>query len=498
MFVDARSIEEGTDVDCDVCIVGAGPAGIAIARELDADGARVCLLESGGLKPDARTQDLNDGVSVGGRYKASGVEAADVVGFSRVRCLGGTTNHWGGWCRPLDRIDFEERPKVPGSGWPIDRDELDPHYDRAQKFCQVGPSTYEADHWARRSRTRPLPVAAPAVSAVYQISRPVRLGEVYAPALRRSRRIRVMLHAIAVSLVANAAATRVERVRVATLTGRRFDVRARRFVLAAGGIENARLLLVSNDARPRGLGNDHDLVGRYFADHPHALAGFVAGAPDRNLAFYRIRQAARTTIKGALATAEAFVRAEGLLQFSVTLETLRPERSPALSDGVLELLGTSNRERRPELDTALYMRSEMAPNRDSRVTLSQKDRDAVGLPRVRVDWRLGELDRTSTKRSLEALAQALGQAGAGRVFSSLPYDERFFDGLIGGSHHMGTTRMHRDPRRGVVDADCRVHGVSNLFVAGSSVFPTTGYSNPTLTIVALALRLASTLGRAGT
>jgi choline dehydrogenase-like flavoprotein len=494
MIIDARSIEDGAEIDCDVCIVGAGPAGITVARELDESGVRVCMLESGGPSPEPRTQELNDGESVGGRYKASGVEAGDTVGFSRVRVLGGTTNHWGGWCRPLDPIDFDERPGVPDSGWPIRRDELEPHYARAQAVCRLGPASYDAAHWARRSGARLLPVARPVVSEVYQLSAPRRFGDIYRGALMRSRRIRVLLHANVVNIAADADAGRIERVRAATLTGTRFEVRARRFVLAAGGIENARLLLASNDVRPGGIGNGHDLVGRYFADHPHTLIGHVAGPLAPQLAFYRFHPVAGTTVRGALTTAEGFVRSEGLLRFSLTIEKLRPEPLPPLTDGVLDLLRATGGTDR-ELDTALYMRAEMAPNRDSRVTLSDKDRDALGMPRVRVDWRLGDLDIASIKRSLDAVAQAFGRGGVGRVYRTFAHDDSLSEALIGGSHHMGTTRMHGDPRRGVVDADCRVHGISNLFVAGSSVFPTVGFSNPTLTIVALALRLAERLGR---
>lgn len=493
MFIDAREIDDGTELDCDICIVGAGAAGITLARELDGGSLDVCVLESGGLQFDDETQDLADGESVGGRYKVSGVGPDEVVAFSRLRYFGGTTNHWEGWSRPLDEVDFEERPGVPGSGWPIDRADLAPYYERAQEICQLGPPDYAAGTWAERARVPALPGTDEVGTEVYQLSPPTRFGTAYRRALRSSRNVRVVLHANAVGLAASGRGTRVERVRVATLTGRRFEVRARRFVLAAGGIENARLLLVSNDARRRGLGNDKDLVGRYFADHPHGYIALVAIGRDLDLRLYRLRRVAGTRIRAALETTERFAEAHGLLRFSVTFERPFPlRRPPELSEGILELLRPALRDDEPTLDTALYMRTEMAPNRDSRVTLGV-DQDALGLPRVRVDWRLGELDRRSVDKSLEAVARALGQHGIGRVLSVPALNPAIWDRVEGGNHHIGTTRMHDSPRSGVVDADCRVHGVSNLFVAGSSVFTTSGVANPTLTIVALALRLARSL-----
>jgi choline dehydrogenase-like flavoprotein len=135
---------------------------------------------------------------------------------------------------------------------------------------------------------------------------------------------------------------------------------------------------------------------------------------------------------------------------------------------------------------------EQQPNRDSRVTLSER-RDALGLPATRLDWRLTAADKASLLRNLRALGAEFAGAGLGRLHLSLPEGDAWPHDLTGGNHHMGTTRMATDPRDGVVDAHCQVHGTANLHVAGSSVFPTSGAANPTLTLVALALRLADRL-----
>jgi choline dehydrogenase-like flavoprotein len=148
-------------------------------------------------------------------------------------------------------------------------------------------------------------------------------------------------------------------------------------------------------------------------------------------------------------------------------------------------------------------RAEQAPNPASRVMLSE-ERDAFGLPRIALDWQLLDVDKRSLKVTMEALDRELRRLSLGRVEPSAWLDEPetpwVADPLVsnhpvGGYHHMGTTRMATSPRRGVVDADCRVHGLGNLYVAGSSVFPTGGWANPTLTILALALRLGDHLGR---
>ena len=490
MVIDARSVSDRSEIECDVCIVGAGPAGITVARELETGGLRTCLLEGGGLKREEPTQALNEGESAGGRYRIGGYAPAHALGISRLRQLGGASNHWAGWCRPFDELDFEERSGVPDSGWPIDRAELMPYYRRAQDVCQLGPFEYSAPRWARSTRTTPLPLTEPLASAIYQISNRPRFAEVYGPGLRRSRSIRLVLHANAIGLGTNRDGSRVERVRVATLTGRRFDVRARRFVLATGGIENSRLLLASNDVRPRGLANDHDVVGRYFADHPHAVVANFAYPDDVGFDFYTVRKARGATLLGALVTTERFARSERLLRITATFQA--PRAKTPLDAGVLELLRGANGDRARGRMGAMYVRSEMAPDRRNRVTLATQ-RDPFGFARARVDWRMRDLERRSIERSLEVTARAFGRSLGARVFSATAHDERAWSEFGGGNHHMGTTRMHRSPRHGVVDADCRVHGVPNLFVAGSSVFPTSGWANPTLTIVALALRLARTL-----
>jgi choline dehydrogenase-like flavoprotein len=491
VFADGRGVADNTTLDADLCIVGAGAAGITLALELLDTPLKILLVEAGGLEYEPATQDLYRGENVGHPYFK--------LESSRLRMFGGTTGHWNGWVRPLDPIDFEERSWVPDSGWPIGRADLDPYYERAQRYVQAGPFDYSAPDWEQAAKARRFALARELVdTAVFQFSPPTRFGTVYRDRLRRARNVTVLLHANVVGIRLAPDRGRIERVDVATLTGKRFDARAARFVVATGGIETPRLLLASN------VGNEHDLVGRYFADHPHAPCALASLPEAPSLAsLYALHEhVRRTDVRGVLVTTEQLMRSEQTLQFSASLdrveddpfvprdsdaETRRQDSGRPVAALEQGLMHAAKRHL-----FSLFMRAEQTPNRESRVTLAD-ERDELGMPRARLDWRLSELDRKSIRTSVRALGRAFVAAGIGHVYSRPEAEAEFWTGIEGGYHHMGTARMHADPRRGVVDRDCRVHGVGNLWLAGSSVFPTTGYANPTLTIVALASRLAQHL-----
>lgn len=502
MFADGRGVADNAVLDCDLCVVGAGAAGIVLALELNATRLKILVLEAGGLQYEPETQSLYRGESVGHAYFN--------LDSARLRMFGGTTGHWQGWCRPLDPIDFKERSWVPDSGWPLDYEDLEPFYARAQRYVQIGPYDYSSAFWARATGAPPFKLPPELVeTSVFQYSPPTRFGLAYREPVRRSSNVTVFLHSNVTSLRLSPSGRRVERVQVATLSGRRFAVRAARFVVAVGGIETPRLLLASNDVVRNGVGNEHDLVGRYFADHPHAPVA-LASLPEQasvDSLYYRRDHVLGTATRGVFVTSDRWMRTERTLRFSASLDPV--EADPFVDRNA----AAEKRAERPAEDLAvverglegggkrhvfsLFMRAEQAPNRDSRVTLSQT-RDELGMPEARLDWRFGELDRSSVRASVRAIARAFGAAGLGHVYSRPAQEPDFWQRVQGGFHHMGTARMHTDPRRGVVGRDCRVHGVDNLYLAGSSVFSTTGFANPTLTVVALAVRLARRLrgGRA--
>ena len=523
MLSDARELANDQQIEVDVCIVGAGPAGISIARELIGNGARVWLLESGGREVERRLQRLNRGQSVGYPIYRSH--------RSRVRAFGGASRHWfrpgdESWAaRPLDPIDFEARPGIPWSGWPFDRAHLDPYYAQAHAVCQLGPFDYDPGHWADPERTPPLPLPpGPVESTVFQHGTATFDG--YFEELVCAPNVTLVLHASVVDLATGDDPGRVDRVELRREDGSRCSVKARWVVLGAGGIENPRLLLLSRRTHPRGLGNDHDLVGRFFAERLSARTGYIVPADPQltgRVGLYPVHEAAPgVRVQGALRLRDAVQRKRQLLNcafflptrnLSMTVEAVRsiatlvkagrrhplPEgmvghlRNVATGLGDLTVFARDHLRRPDHGRSVLVLRAqgEQAPNPDSRVSLGTR-RDRFGLPVARLDWRPADSDRVSIRASQEVIDRALRDAGLGHVELMLG-DEDPPALLEGNFHHLGATRMHPDPANGVVDADCRVHGVRNLYVAGSSVFPTYGCSNPTLTVVALALRLADHL-----
>jgi choline dehydrogenase-like flavoprotein len=519
MLCDARKLSNEELIETDLCIVGSGPAGISIARELRGRGYQICLLESGGRQPERQAQRLNRCQSTGYPIQLS---------LSRVRAFGGTSRWW--WpdqtwaCRPLDPIDFEARPSVRYSGWPFDRAHLEPFYKRAHKVNELGPYDYDPKGWTTAC-TPELPLAAPEIESTMFQHAPGTFNSRYDD-LVRSDDVTLFLNASVTDLVPNDAYQCVERVEVRRDDGSRFFVRPQFVVLAGGGIENPRLLLLGQLARGRVLGNDHDLVGRFFAERISAGSGFVVAARPETVdraGFYDFHAAKGTYVQGALRVTDKIQRERDLL--NVVFHLLdRPAlaMSPAIRSIATLTKGVF---RQPPLlfdlpshlgnvaaglgDVAAMVRAylsrgvpgrrvlmmcvqgEQAPNPDSRVTLGRRS-DRFGLPVACIDWRPSAGVRESIRASQEVISAGFKAARLGHVESMLG-DEHPPALLEGNFHHLGATRMHENPRRGVVDANCRVHGVHNLYIAGSSVFPTYGASNPTLTILALALRLADHL-----
>lgn len=492
MLRSARAIPDGTTLRGDLCIVGAGAAGLSLARSLAGSRLRVILLESGGLQPDGATQSLYTG-----RIEGSGQPPLHA---SRLRYFGGTTNHWEGLCGPFDRIDFERRPWVPDSGWPITRESLDPFYLRAHEVCELGPFDYGEDTWGSFASTPEAFAAAGAEVALTQHSPPTRFGERYRSAIRQAENVQALLHANALGLVTGENGGRVERVEVATLDGQRFSVEASRFVVACGAVENARLLLLSNATQAEGLGNRNDLVGRYFLDHPRLRpAGAVlwTDTRSRRLAQAILEDGVKATLSVRLGA--RVQQRERLLQTSFFTSAWRGLAETAdlddLDGAMVKWLQRLSGDADPAALSVCWMRSEQAPRRESRVRLGDET-DALGQRRVVLEWRLGELDRHTHDAAARLYAEAFTRAGAARVHLADEVLEAGADPwqrVTSDWHQMGTTRMAASEREGVVDRDCRVFGVDNLYLAGTSVFPTGGWINPTLTLVALTLRLADHL-----
>lgn len=518
MFIDSRQLEQETDIRTDVCIIGAGPAGITIAREFIGSSYEVCLLESGGLDFDADTQALSRGENVGFPYYDHDI--------AQIRRFGGSTNVWAGVCRPLEEIDFEIRDDVPYSGWPFDKSYLDPFYRRAHEVCRIGPYDYSLGAWQREDAA-PMPMNSDRVSTAMCMFSPVRFGHEYREQLEQAPNIKTYLFSNVVEILGGVARGGITGVRASTLGGKKMSVSARVYVLAAGAIQNARILLASQSVDRNGIGNDHDAVGRYFMEHIHVPGGaLLTGDKQVGGQLYKGVDKGGVHAKGFLTFPPAVLQEEGLLNNRIWVKESTPEEesrkasNSVLSAGLMwnslmegdarDAIGRHLLNVMKDLDDVLiygYLRSfrpepgvltlinylEQAPNPDSRVSLSS-ERDALGMRRARLCWKFGDLEKNTLMRANEIVGLEAGRTGIGRVkIVESRTDTGWPAGVRGAWHQMGTTRMDRNPKVGVVDPNSRVHGTNNLFVAGSSVFPTAGYTNPTLTIVALALRLADHL-----
>ncbi len=545
MIGDARSVVRGTRIEADICIVGAGAAGITVALELLGSGQRIVLLEAGGTTEDPEDQALYEG------------EVADALLHSppdkyRQRRFGGSTTIWGGRCVPFDPIELEHRSWIPDSGWPISYQELAAYYPRANAVCEAGECVYDAER-AMPGGMRPLlRDFAPTDFTTGRIERfscPTDFGRRYRDRLATAPDVRVLLHANCTRLLASADGARIEQAIIETLDGNRFGVIATRFILATGALEVARLLLASRDVHADGIGNARGLVGRYYMCHiagsigtlrinsptEHVWQGYdraedgvycrrriaLTEAVQRREAIgnavFRLHHPRipdprhRTGALSAIFLARRFISYE----YGKRLVTQQPVGAQAwlqhAANAGLDVFGTSRflwhwlRDRvlaerkfptviiRPRKNLfSLDFNAEQVPNWDSHVRLTGQT-DRFGMPRLHIDWRYSELDVRTVATAFQLLQRDLAQSALGEL--TLDPDEADIetvirrDGAYGG-HHIGTARMAHEPAHGVVDEDCRVFGVHNLYVAGSAVFPTSGQANPTLTLVALAIRLA--------
>lgn len=474
MIQDLAELDPPLKLACDLCVLGSGPAGLALARRFNGSGLAVVVLEAGGMDWSEVAEDMNEG-RVAGPF-------ADTYSLisTRRRQFGGATNHWGGWCAPLDPWDFEARSWVPHSGWPIRLKDIETHYRTAAAFLEVerevGPDRVDPPLERRLDETLRTVLWRFSALRPAWVAVPKTLRDRMVAELQPSSNVTVLLRAVATDLESTEDAGRVTGVRVRGPGTKEMRIEARAVVLACGGIDNARLLLNADRVQAGGLGNAHDLVGRFFMEHPHTPAARFLSDTDAYGALRDRRYLGRDFLPGISLGLEAQRRA-GVTNGSITLESAPTGESGA------EVLAS----------WTLFARMEQVPNPDSRVYLSD-DRDAMGLRRVVLDWRLTEHDRRSVRTLVAAFARHAGMRGLGRVqFDETLSETSWPDGVFGGAHHMGTTRMADDPRHGVVDRDCRVHGIENLYVAGSSVFPTGGWANPTLTLTALAFRLGDHL-----
>ena len=508
----------------DLCIVGAGAAGLALAAEFLGTSWRVIVVESGLRDPDALDAELNTLSCEGLRH--------DGWREGRCRGLGGTTRAWGGQLVPMMSSELQARSWVPDSGWPFDLDTLDPYYRRVEELLRTEGPPYDAHNFDRLRI--PAPRFDPGEFRI-RFSQWTALGRrnfavLWRSQLERSRNVCVILDATAIAVHCAVSGKHCNCIEARARSGAQVKIHARTFVLACGGLETARLLLASPLPAGGSAANSSGLVGRYFQDHVSYMAGIIRPAQRRTVqGIFDPRYLGGTMFSMKVEpTDEAMQRngwlhamahvafqipdALGWMEVRRILRSLQAGRfeMPSFHEALAMLRGgtdlmrlvisraLANRRRSPDSGAILLLVDcEQAPNPESRVYLDRsQDSDAFGMPRLRLDWRLTELEcRTLTGFALR-VAQEFERLGLAHIELAGDPDFGRRDSIGAARdifHHMGTTRMSRTPAAGVTNSNLRCHDVDNLYIAGPSVFPASGVANPTFTVLALALRLADHL-----
>jgi choline dehydrogenase-like flavoprotein len=498
----------------DICIVGTGAAGLTLASVFLRSGTSVMMLESGGLELEEEAQRLNRCDT--GQLLFEGAHRG------RKRVFGGSTTCWGGQLLPLDPIDFAHRAWVDHSGWPVTAEDMAPYYREALKFAGADELNFDSD--VCRALTRESPFDPEILRYYFSKWSPhPNFRDVLADDLRQSDHVRVFLHANATRLELGARRDRVKEVRVYNASLEEFTFIAPTVILCTGGIETARLLLTNRHQAPNGIGNAHGLVGRFFQDHPSLLVGAVRSNDPQQMnecfastAVDGLRVTPRVSLSPQVQEAQGLLNASAYLSFAYPPTLLRRAMVLNLARGI----GVQQRAARNLVDAGrllvgptirLHRRGsrlgkhaqfgvtvimEQEPCAESTITLANHT-DRFGVPRAKIRWHATDKTWETVVRFSRILKSEFRQAGLGDLdlFPHVTADRAYWRVFPHDMyHHMGATRMGTSSETGVVDENCRVFGVQNLFVASSSVFPTGGHSNCTLTIMALALRLANHIG----
>ena len=490
MICNGKDYQTHTVLQTDVCIIGSGPAGVTAAWHLQKAGVKVILIE--GSRP---VQDYVSGYSDSWPDKvllyngvAEGLFKENEPDFlyrpygdpnnpettnpgERERVFGGTSNHWGGQCRPLDPITFEERPGFPA--WPIKRTDLDQYYEKAAAFCGL-TNNFTTEYWAGQLGAQ-IPQLAGFDVEMYQFNNINFATQNFeGETTIRDSAAEVILNASLLSI--NLSGGSVSSISVASMNddpkhpkpATEFTIKASAFVLACGAVANARQLLLSN------VGNEHDKVGRYFMCHPIPKALDDPRDPNNKV----VRISKKTSIlepdeqKIMSGTSSAGVYVEA--RFSPT-----DVQQKKLGIGSCWFVDKSN---------GYYF--EVAPNPESRVTLADTVDPVFGQPQTKITWKLSDTDQTTYEQTTKLFQAVVESRGASVAFATW---EELRKRLVINGHHIGTTRMSLKPEDGVVDANLKVHSVKNLYVAGASVYASAGISNPTFTVITLSIRLAEHL-----
>jgi choline dehydrogenase-like flavoprotein len=520
MFINGNDIKAPYQEECDICIIGAGVAGIVLANELKDFEGKVLLVDGGDINYSQESQELYEGESRPKYFPDPS--------YSRLRFFGGSSNHWQNNTSPFQPIDFEKRSWIPHSGWPISFQDVEPFYKQAEKYCGVDGDGYNTEYWSKIVKSEDVLKSSDVLETQMAKSPifPVRFYNVYRNALSKQSNLKIISNTNIVDVTYQDKYKKINAVGCVTNSNVPITIKSKVFVLALGGLENARMLLSFNEKHDNNLGNQGDAVGRYFMEHPTIRgAHFFVDAPKR-FSLYNYKVIKNKGVVGFNSLTEAslkenksinlripffeatdFELSDGVSSSNIFKESLSKWELPEnigshlyniVSDLDMVAEGLYRKEFNEELfehsneisGFSTVMMMEQTPDPRNRITLGET-KDRLGIKKLKIDYRITEEDKNRFWKSLNVVAIEYGAKALGRVKLLKERENRLWGSQVGFSqHHMGTTRMSENSDKGVVDKNQLVHGTNNFYVAGSSVFPTGGHVPPTLTISALSIRLA--------
>jgi choline dehydrogenase-like flavoprotein len=451
------------ELNYDLVIIGSGPAGLSLAYKLLGNDFKVAVIEGGGKNYSTESLETYKGQVIGDKYFD--------LQFSRQRFFGGTSNHWTGWCRPLDAHDFEYKDHQKNASWPIKRLDLEPYFDEASKILEINT---EYDDELLNSEFGVKKIS-------FNFSPPVRFGKKYEN-IFIGNNLDLFLNSNLVNFTKMGSSIDTGTFR--SFNSNSFQIKSKTFVLATGGIENSRLMLALNQKNNNKLFRKEMPIGKYWMEHPHFTIGesiVPLGWENRFLALTSSKQKELGILNCGIRF-EAMNK-KALKQLIADVACYAPETGKKLFKMM---------ERNLVCGAKIRAAWEQAPNKNNKITLSKTEKDIFGIPRPILHYKKTDFDKNTVYKTIKQIASYGNSLSYGKIkvfdyVSSLgvyPQEDE-----LAGYHHMGGTRMSDSNQDGVVDKNLKVHGINNFFIAGSSVFPSGGHANPTLTITQLSLRL---------
>lgn len=492
MFRDISDFEYGTSLDYHICIIGTGPAGLSIAKKLINTNYKVAVLESGGITPETKYQELNRGINTGESFLS--------LDSSRLRCFGGAGKLWAGRCAPFKEDDFKKKNYIPLSGWPINLNDLQPYYSEASKMLGISHEDFYSNKLRNKTSlektfhefSRPNNFL---ISNILQSARERDFSSKYFLEFKNSKNLEFIFHSTVTELNVINKGRDVSSINISNIEKHFLKLKSKIFILACGALENPRILLNSNKFHKNGIGNDSRMVGKCFMSHPgiDSIAEIhkTSNKPDqdasnniggRHFIFFETSAKQRHKNK-ILRHSFSLKKSNNITSLDISADTLYNKikskilslnKKTALNKNIWDL--SIGLEQNPRLSNSISL---------------DKSKDKLGVPLLKVNWgKVSKLEKNTLINSTKIIARELGSLNVGRVKFQKKLNSNEISKINDPiNHHIGTTRMSSSPRDGVVDRNCKVFGISNLYIAGSSVFTTSSIVNPTYTIIALSLRL---------